>query len=236
MRYGPERVRSRWRAPGTRSALVKLALLLAAALGTGTVHVSAFGARPQIEVVGLFRDHVVLRSGGQEKLISTGDVTADGMRLISASSDGAVFEFRGEQFTYQLSGRAGAQFSAPRDQSVTIGRDRTGQYRTRGMINGQVVDLLVDTGASVVAMSGVEAQRLGVQIDANTPVARVVTAQGEADSHLVTLARVQVGSIEVFNVEAVIIDGAYPVDVLLGMSFLGTVSLQETGGVLTLRR
>ena len=36
------------------------------------------------------------------------------------------------------------------------------------------------------------------------------------------------------NVQTAVIDGNYPVEILLGMSFLRQVALQEQGGVMTL--
>lgn len=62
----------------------------------------------------------------------------------------------------------------------------------------------------------------------------VVTAAGRARSHFVTLDRVEVGGLSVRNVDAAVVEGAYPEDILLGMSFLRHVGLSESAGVLTL--
>ena len=48
------------------------------------------------------------------------------------------------------------------------------------------------------------------------------------------LDEVTLGGITQHQVRATVIEGAYPVDVLLGMSFLGSVSLSDDAGVLTL--
>jgi aspartyl protease family protein len=45
-----------------------------------------------------------------------------------------------------------------------------------------------------------------------------------------------VGGIEVENVLATVVEGNYPVTILLGMSYLKHVKLQEHNGVLTLSR
>jgi clan AA aspartic protease (TIGR02281 family) len=47
---------------------------------------------------------------------------------------------------------------------------------------------------------------------------------------------VKVGSIQLRNVTAVVMDGAQATDVLLGMSFLGHVELINKGNKLVLRR
>ena len=49
-----------------------------------------------------------------------------------------------------------------------------------------------------------------------------------------TLDEVTVSGIVVHNVQAAVINGQYPIDTLLGMSFLRLVGLEERGGVLTL--
>ena len=63
---------------------------------------------------------------------------------------------------------------------------------------------------------------------------QVITAQGTTNSYFVTLDQVTVGGITAHNVRAAIIDGAYPVEILLGMSFLSQVAIAEQGGVMTL--
>ena len=62
----------------------------------------------------------------------------------------------------------------------------------------------------------------------------VQTAQGNAESYFLILERVTVAGITAHNVQAAIITGQYPLDILLGMSFLKQVSIQESGGVMTL--
>jgi aspartyl protease family protein len=62
----------------------------------------------------------------------------------------------------------------------------------------------------------------------------VATAQGEVNAHLVSLDEVVVGGIAAHHVRAAVIPGSFPAEVLLGMSFLRTVSMQETAGVLQL--
>jgi len=62
----------------------------------------------------------------------------------------------------------------------------------------------------------------------------VVTAQGEVDAKNITLTEVSVGGVKAPNVAATVIEGNYPMEILLGMSFLSEVSMKNEGGVLTL--
>ena len=82
-------------------------------------------------------------------------------------------------------------------------------------------------------MSSTDAEGLGVDYLSGQP-GSVQTAQGVADSYFVILDEVTVGSITAYNVQATVIQGGFPVDILLGMSYLRQVSMQENNGVLTL--
>lgn len=198
-----------------------------------TVANAAHAAHPQVEVVALFRDQAMVRFAGGEHLLRKGASVA-GLTLIAADSRRAVFSYQGERFELGLSGRVGTSFTAVEQTTVSIMRDDFGQYRTRGAVNGHPVDMLVDTGASIMVMSGAQAARLGVTVDPEGPQVTVYTAQGATPSHVVTLDRVTVGGIERRGVKAAVIEGDYPVEILLGMSFLSGVTLKEHAGVLTL--
>ena len=99
-----------------------------------------------------------------------------------------------------------------------------------------VVALGLVTVFSIVAMSSNRARAIGVEYVTSEERATVTTAQGEALSYIVTLDEVDVGGIRAYNVKAAIIEGAYPIDVLLGMSYLRHVEMQESAGVLRLER
>jgi aspartyl protease family protein len=55
-------------------------------------------------------------------------------------------------------------------------------------------------------------------------------------AHVITLNSVAVGGIEVNNVPALVVEGSYPATILLGMSYLQHVKLQEHNGILSLSR
>ncbi len=109
------------------------------------------------------------------------------------------------------------------------------QYITTAEINGRQIQVLVDTGASSVAMSETHANALGIDHYNGTPI-RTVTASGEASARLVTLNSVSVGGIRVDNVRSAVVDGDFPQMVLLGMSFLQHVKMQDENGLLTISK
>jgi len=95
--------------------------------------------------------------------------------------------------------------------------------------------MLLDTGASTVAMSSVEAKRLGLQYWLKGKKIMVSTASGYARGYRVILNKVQVGSIALNKVEGTVIEGSSPRQVLLGMSFLNRVEMNNNGNVMLLR-
>jgi aspartyl protease family protein len=104
---------------------------------------------------------------------------------------------------------------------VRIRAGAHGHYYARAEINGRSVDVLVDTGASIVALSYEDAQRAGVSVRDSDYTQRVSTANGYARVAPVVLDRVSIGDIMVRNVPAAVSEPDRLATTLLGMSFLG---------------
>ena len=99
-------------------------------------------------------------------------------------------------------------------------------------INGQAVTLLVDTGATDVALPESVARALGLEFG---PRVRVMTAAGPSTAWMTRLNEVKVGGIRRTNVRASITSGEFD-GVLLGMSFLKHYSLQQQDGKLIIKQ
>ncbi|MEM8941821.1 MAG: TIGR02281 family clan AA aspartic protease [Pseudomonadota bacterium] len=183
-------------------------------------------------VEALFPKLAVLRIDGARATLKQGETTR-GVRLISSDAQKAVIEVNGKRQELRVSQRISSAFSAPQKRTVTIPRSAQMQYRTMAEINGRRVDVLVDTGANIVAMSRLHARALGIDPSQGTPV-RVTTAGSQETARQVVLSSVDVGGIRVNSVAATVIDSDFPEDVLLGMSFLQHVDLDEKNGVMTL--
>jgi len=116
--------------------------------------------------------------------------------------------------------------------SVTLKRGLDGHYRAEALINNQKVDVLVDTGATGVAISQTVADKLGLKsIDA----IRTNTANGDSVGYMVRLNSVKVGGVEAKNVSAMIAPGLDG-DVLLGMSYLGRMDVRLFKGQMTIKQ
>jgi len=208
-----------------------LALLLAVSLPLVALSAAAVS---RVQVVGLFPGAAVINVDGQRKLVRAGQTGPGGVQVVSADSQGAVLRVGGTERYYPLSREFSAGYAEPERKQLSIARGQGGHYRVAGSINGQPVQFMVDTGATSVALNEQQARRLGIDYRLHGKPLVVGTASGTANAWQVHLDSVKVGPIDVLGVEAVVVEGAAPVDALLGMSFLGRVSWREDQGVLRL--
>jgi aspartyl protease family protein len=188
----------------------------------------------EIYVVGLFKNAAMLKIAGKETLLKSGQRSEEGVLLVSADSKGAVIDLNGKSISLGLSSHIAATFKRPTESTVSILLNSSGQYLTRGTINGQSVEFLVDTGANIVALNSIAALSLGLDMS-EAKLVNVSTAGGVTKSRLINLGVVQVGNIRVSNVQAAVMMGDYPEDILLGMTFLQNVNISESGGVMRLK-
>jgi aspartyl protease family protein len=110
-----------------------------------------------------------------------------------------------------------------------------GHYWADARIDGQAVRVMVDTGASVVALTPADARRLGLRLTPADFTGTVITASGSVRAAPVQLAEVAVAGARVDEVEALVVEHGLPHS-LLGMSYLGRLSsFSATPAGLTLR-
>ncbi|MFK7955276.1 MAG: TIGR02281 family clan AA aspartic protease [Lysobacterales bacterium] len=116
---------------------------------------------------------------------------------------------------------------------VTLNANRQDHYVAAALINGQEVEIMVDTGATQVAISDATARRLG--LPRGRPFT-VSTANGSATAHTTRVTSIRLGSIEMRDVSAAIVPNMSSPDVLLGMNFLRELELKQSRGQLVLRQ
>jgi aspartyl protease family protein len=129
---------------------------------------------------------------------------------------------------------APSSVSGPHEQSIPA--DAGGQYSVDALVAGQSAHMLVDTGATMVVISAALADRIGLRARGGRKW-RVSTANGEAFATETMLPSLDLGSIYMTDVPALIADpGAGDVN-LLGASFLRRLaSVEQRNGVLILRQ
>jgi aspartyl protease family protein len=118
---------------------------------------------------------------------------------------------------------------------VQLKAGSNGHFFSRIHVNGRAVDAMVDTGASVVALTFEDAASAGVHVRDPDFSHRVTTANGVARVAIVTLDSVAIEDITVRHVRAAVAEPGKLTKTLLGMSFLGQLRRTEMSrGVLVL--
>lgn len=188
---------------------------------------SPLQADPDVSFVGRFGDRAVLEIDGKQRVLTVGETSREGVELLSVSADSAVIQYLGTKQKLGFSAPGKSAYKQGAAAEVTIWADSRGHFVTPGTINGRLVSFLVDTGASSVAMNEVTANRLGIDFRYSGEPATVVTASGMAAAHAVKLNSVKIGVIEMNNVDGMVVEGGFPVEILLGMSFLSQVDMER---------
>ena len=116
----------------------------------------------------------------------------------------------------------------PEDQEIyytgrktRIKMDPSGHFVTTAKMNGRRVEVLVDTGATTVAINKSTARRLGIFLKASDFKHKVNTANGTTKAAAVMIDRIEIGRVKVRNVRAAVLSDRALDNTLLGMSFLG---------------
>jgi len=148
-----------------------------------------------------------------------------GISLVWLILAGGFFYFFDQQYHPNTAAKLGEA------TEVVLARDLTGHYRADAFINGTKTAVLVDTGATDVAISQRLADRLGIK---SVHAIRTQTANGETVAYMTRLSSVKLGGIEASDVAAIITPNLEG-DVLLGMSFLNRMDVRLYQGTMTIR-
>lgn len=187
-----------------------------------------------ISVVGLFPGKAVLVIDGKlPKTYSVGSEVVGGIKLIEVSQTTATFDTNGKRQRIDIGAHVN-RVAPSGNGSVTLRADARGQFIAQGQINGGTMRMLVDTGASMIAIPANEAQRLGINYRIGKPVL-VNTANGVTTAYQVVLNNVKIGDISVNQVDGVVQEVGLPFT-LLGMSFLKRMEMRRDGDEMTLTK
>ena len=185
-----------------------------------------------INVAGLFKDRAMVSiNAGKPRVLSVGDAE-QGVRLVSANAQSAVFEVNGKRRVLSM-GETFSGGSGGGKPSVSLSADSRGHFSTTGTINGRSMNFVVDTGATSVAISTQDAERLGVDYR-NGQRSAVSTANGVVGAYRVMFNNIRIGAISLNMVPGMVVEGGGLPIALLGMSFLNQTNMQREGAVMTL--
>lgn len=199
------------------------------------IAVKSVWANQDIVVQGLFSGKAVVMIDGQRRILTIGETSPEGVKLIAADTKQATLEVDGKSKNYTLGASVSLNFTKAKSIEEKIFANDRGMFMSVGSINGQSVRFLVDTGASTVAMNTSQAKHLGVRYEKEGVVSTASTASGFVKAYQVRLKSISLGKIKRRNIAAMVIDGVHPGPILLGMSFLGDLKVEKAGNTLMLK-
>lgn len=212
----------------TRSRLSLVAVSAGLALGASS---TAFAQ--SVALGGMLGGKALLMVDGKPpKSVAPGD-TYMGVKVVSVSSEEAVVDIAGKRAHLRM-GESPVSVGERGGKKIMLTADGQGHFIGAGKINGQAMQYLVDTGATVVSMGVSDAERMGVNYK-NGQQIRMNTANGQVPGWSIRLASVRVGDVELTEVEAVVTSASMPY-ILLGNSFLTRFQMTRTNDQLVLER
>jgi aspartyl protease family protein len=123
-----------------------------------------------------------------------------------------------------IPGRASTFTDAQGFNTVVLYKASNGHFQADVSINGRNVPMMVDTGASMIALTYEDAERAGLDMAGLSFTSPVMTANGRAMMAPVTIPSLSIGGIERTNIRAGVAERGRMDESLLGMSFLQTLS------------
>lgn len=188
-----------------------------------------------IGVVGLFPGKAVLVIDDRSpKTYSVGSQLAEGVKLVAVDNNTATIDTNGKRQVLTMGQYVHHAAASGGSSSVTLQADIQGHFVAKGQINGGGVSMLVDTGASLIALPASEAARLGIDYKKGQ-MGRASTANGVINVYKVTLDTVKIGDVELHQIDAMVQESGLPI-ILLGMSFLNRMDMQRNGQQMVLTK
>ena len=168
-----------------------------------------------------------MKSGAvvKEQRISNAKLAVVGALVITALAVYLTFDF-----VYR---KPSSETTAAGATVVTIKQSRDGSYLAKGKVNGQEMNFVVDTGATIVVIP------LDLAKDLDLPLGAQITtrtANGFGTAYTTWLDSLTLGDITLRNIEASATDGLIGDEALLGMTFLRRVKLEQENGIMTITR
>ena len=222
-------IRSWWR-EGVLRVVLRIAVGTALTFGVG------LASSQSVTFNGRMGERALLIVDGQARTVSVGS-SVGGVKLLGLTEDAARVEVNGQALTLPHGapvsiGRAAN--SAGSGREIVLAAGPGGHFLTRGSINGKPVRFMVDTGATTVAMSAMDADRIGLDYKSGDR-GWVQTANGVTPAYRTLLNSVRIGDVEVHQVIATVTQ--QPMEfVLLGNTFLSRFQLQTDNNTLRLQK
>lgn len=199
---------------------------------------ASLSAMSDPELVAIMGSKASISIGGRRVVMSAGE-THEGIKLVSINEDSVVVESGGKRSTVKMGqsffvgGGGGGKGGGT--NTATLFDNGSGHFYAEVGIGGASARGMVDTGATLLALSGRQAAAMGVKLDGGRQIG-MSTAQGHDVALEITIPEVRIAGIMLYNVDAVVSRGNFPEVPLIGMSVLSRFNMQRDGDRMTLTK
>lgn len=125
---------------------------------------------------------------------------------------------------------ASMDFPQTGSRTVSLVPDSRGHFQTDARIDGRDIGFLVDTGATVIALTERDAARIGIRPYPSDYTMNVTTANGSAKAASARITSIDIGGVVVRDVDALVMPDKVLSQNLLGMAFLSKLKRFEYSG------
>lgn len=176
---------------------------------------------------------LLIVDGSAPKVVAVGE-SYKGVTVVSVTRDQAVVEIAGKQSTLRVGDTPASVGAGVSSNRIILKAGQGGHFFAQGQINGKDVQMIVDTGATAVTLSSMDAQRIGLNYQIGLPT-QMNTANGVVPAWRVKLKTVAIGDVVVGEVNAIVSASSLPY-VLLGNSFLAHFQMTRTNEEMVLNK
>ncbi len=176
---------------------------------------------------------LLIVDGAPPKVVAVGE-SYKGVTVVSVARNQAVVEIAGKQRTLQVGDTPASVGLGVSGNRIILKAGEGGHFFAQGQINGKDVQMVVDTGATAVTLSAMDAQRIGLNYQFGLPT-QMTTANGLVSAWRIKLKTVGIGDIVVGEVNAIVTASSLPY-VLLGNSFLAHFQMTRTNEQMVLEK
>ena len=208
------------------------ALLVAISL---TILSLSVGAQElKIRLIAAGSNTAVIEIDGERLVLNGENPVADDVTLISSTGDEVIIQVKDQLVTLTTEDDAALIFEGNNSQpdnssnSAVLWATSSGFFFANGIVNGNSMKFLVDTGADIVTFSSVQANQLGIDYSRGKD-GYASTASGIATLKTLSLDSLNIEGITLYDIPISVVQGQFPEVPLLGGTFLNQLNMSRIG-------
>ena len=213
--------------------LQKMSPLLSAVVFTLITHF-AWSQERNIRLIASGTNTAIIEIDGERLVLNGENPVSEGVTLISSTGDEVIIQVNDQLVTLTTANDAAlvldgsSAHSNNATKSAVLWADSSGFFFANGVVNGNSMQFLVDTGADIVTFSSVQANQLGIDYSRGKD-GYASTASGIASLKTLSLNSLSIEGITLYDIPVSVVQGQFPQVPLLGGTFLNQLNMSRIG-------